>query len=238
MAFQQAQIARRTLDQALYSTNEIIGLLAERFRHTGLPTPVVSEILSEVLALHDELAEHTVDDTQFLFSRAIALNVIGTALLEHGEIESAGTALEDCLDIMRTLSMRDPENVTWQEYLWAALIDLGDFRLRGGDVENALRDYEEALAVMQALAVLEPEEMTWQPALASTFEGIGRVRRAAGDMDAALQAYREALAIRREVAAREPDNLGRQRGVSAVLTHIGAIGLESGDYEAALEAYE
>ena len=122
---------------------------------------------------------------------AAALNNLGGAYSELGELEQAGAVLERALAIRE----REPEP---KRSLRPALNSLAIVRWRQGDVEQARSLFG------RALAIAEEEFGADHPEVAHIANNLALAHRDAGDVAQAIAAHERALAIREKVLA--PDH--------------------------------
>ena len=127
-----------------------------------------------------------------------------------GATDLAVSYAQKGIDIDRSLITNQPDNVTSQIDLAAALGGLGDALVTKGNHAGALAAFQEANAIARAGVAKDPADENWQTTLEASLDRTGDLQMYQGDLVGALTAFRQGLEISQALAARH-----RERGIAA-----------------------
>lgn len=233
----QRDRAEHNLALATQTANKLVYDLAQKFRNSGLPIALVSDILNRAHQLQDQLTSSGEVSAALRDSEAAALLETGLTLVGSGDAKGALAADKQAHDILQSLLTDTPQNTHYRQELSASDFQIGYALLDQGDITGALASYREGKAIVSALAQEEPGNAEWQQGLAAIDHAIGDALQPQGDLTGALSSYRQALAITTELAKAEPGNAEWQRNLAIVNGLIGDVLKAQGDLAGAETAY-
>lgn len=168
---------------------------------------------------------------------AVALNKIGELRARQGDLDAAGKAYRESLDLSRASAAAAPEKALYRRDVSVSLDHLGDLRLAQGDPAAARAAYEEALGLRRALVAAAPEEIEPRRDLSVSLNKLADLWSGQGEAEAARAAYAEGLEIARALAKEAPESVAYQRDLSVSLDRMGDLAVERGDLAAARAFY-
>ena len=217
----EAQRANDALEAATETANSLIFDMAQKFRNSGLPNAMVQEILERANDLQDKLIKGNEQNLVLQRSRAVALSELARSLADFGDPEGARKAVEESLEIFRSLVKQEPTIKQFQRDLSITLNRIADITRRS-DPDKALALYTESVEIDRALVKQEPMNTLFQQDLSVSLNKIADITRRS-DPNKAQVLYTESLEIARALVKQEPMNTGFQRDLSVSLIKIADI---------------
>ncbi|MBV9859629.1 MAG: toll/interleukin-1 receptor domain-containing protein [Alphaproteobacteria bacterium] len=233
----QRDRAEQNLALATQTVNALVFDLAQKFKYSGLPANVITDILNRARQLLDQLAAGGQISADLLHIRAAALDEMAKMLLKVGDRRGALDAAMQSRDILKALVQKNPWNTSVQRDLSVSYDSIGDVLEAQGDLAGALVAYRDSLAIRQARTQKYPGDIQPQRDLALSDENIGDALQAQGDLAGALAAYRDSLAIRQALAKKDLGDNDEQRGLAFAEARVGEALRAQGDLAAAIAQY-
>jgi tetratricopeptide (TPR) repeat protein/nucleoside phosphorylase len=196
-----------------------------------IPYPTVSlqrvaEWQARILVASAPLGKPTVK----MEARAARLRRHGITLLAMGQLETALAAMDQAVELYRTLARRNPN--AFQHHLASSLSNLGTVLDEMGRHEAAYIAIREGVAISRVIAKRDPA--AFQHYLAMCLSNLGMMLNTLGHHEPALGAMREAVGLYRTLARRNPDAF--QCMYAGSLTNLGTVLSALGRREPALTA--
>ncbi len=229
--------AQHSIDLATGTANSLIFNVVQKYRNSGVPAPVIKEILDQARKLQDELSAGGETSPRLRRSQAAALMETSNTLLALGDTAGAFEATTKSRDILLDLLKPAPDSTDFQRELSVAHEKVGDVLKAQGDFNGALASYRSSLAIRVALTQKNPEDTQWQRDLSVSHEEIGDIVQIQGDLEAALVSYRDSLAIRKKLTEKNSANAQWQRDLSVSDEKIGEVLKAQGDLPGALSIH-
>jgi len=235
----QRDRAENALALATETADGLVFDLAQKFRSvTGMPKPVVMDILQRARGLQEELLKGGESTTKLQSNHAAALGETAVTLLALGDTNGALALARQARDIYASVLAGAPDDIRYIHDLALTERTVGDVLRRQGDLAGALAAYQSAQATLDqapAKAKSDPQILGDQ---AEVFEGFGEVEIARGDLAAALESFREDLAIAKPLADGDPKSVERRNGLAVAQRHVGDVLLKQKDLDGAAAAFD
>ena len=203
--------AEHNLALATETANGLVFNLAQKFRDSGTPIAIISDVLSQASQLQDRLIAGGQTSPDLRYSQVAALDETAVTLLTIGNTKDALTAATKSHDLLRGLVAAAPQNTDYRRSLSLSDNKIGDVLRVKGDLTGALGRYRDGQAISRTLMQKDPGNIQWQRDLSIGDDRIGDVLRAQGDLSGALASYRDGQAIRKTLAQKDPSNTLGQR---------------------------
>jgi tetratricopeptide (TPR) repeat protein len=229
--------AEHNLALATETANGLVFNLAQKFRDSGTPIAIISDVLSQASQLQDRLIAGGQTSPDLRYSQVAALDETAVTLLTIGNTKDALTAATKSHDLLRGLVAAEPENTDYRRSLSLSDNKIGDVLRVKGDLTGALGRYRDGQAISRTLMQKDPGNIQWQRDLSIGDDRIGDVLRAQGDLSGALASYRDGQAIRKTLAQKDPGNTQPQRDLTVSDDKICDVLRVEADLGGALASY-
>ena len=177
-------------------------------------------------------------DPRWLATYAGSFGVLGNVLLKENQESAALEAFTRGLEVTRSLTNRDPENVLWLREHARALAEMGGRQLEAKKLAEAVTYFDEALAAAKQIASGDSTVGQWQWDLATYLLHRGYVENDRGNPAASEPWLREAISVMEPFAlssdAPVPERI---HGLGAALVNLGDALRAGNRIQAASEHY-
>ncbi|MCC6619626.1 MAG: serine/threonine protein kinase [Deltaproteobacteria bacterium] len=192
---------------------------------------------TKAVADANALAERTVDE-RARFELTLALDALGTAKLDRGDLDAAQIAFERSMRLREQLIEEAPHNADWQQRLSVSHARLGELAGRRKDAERARDHWTEATRIMERLVKQDPANARWLRDLAVDWNRLADLELGAGKVDAAIAAYRRSLDAMQSLSSRDITNLEQLRDVEVGHNRLGDAYAALAQMDKALVEYQ
>ncbi|MFO0745822.1 MAG: protein kinase [Myxococcota bacterium] len=203
--------ARAAVESEL-DRGDIASLMGERERAVASFEKAVEEAST--------IAERE-DDALARFDLTLALDALGTARLDGGDIDRAAESFQKALEIRKALLVDNPANAAWQHRLSVSYSRLAEVARKKGDTAKAREDWDQARLIMEGLAKQDPANTRWLRDLSVYWNQLADLDLVSGKVDAAVAGYRHALDYVQSLSLRDPSNAELDRDVEVGKNRIG-----------------
>jgi len=143
-----------------------------------------------------------------------ARQLLGNTLQKEGDLAGALREYQVFKDIMRRLTLLDPDNTGWQRELSVSHNDVGRVLQAQGKLTEALREFQASKDIRLRLIRQDADNTDWQWDLSVSHNCVGLALQAQGKLAEALQEYQAYKDIMLRLTLLDPDNTDWQRDLS------------------------
>ena len=166
----------------------------------------------------------------------VALNEVGDAHVELGELDEALEAYRSALDVEKRLTTLYPGSREWQSDLAQDFDRIADALIvQQGYVPEALSALYSSLSIRQELMKADPTNIDGQKGLSVAYNKIARSLLAQGRYAEALTFFKDSLIMRQRLSEVDPKNTEWIRDISISYGEIGDALLAQGQLNEALD---
>ncbi|HLH12368.1 MAG TPA: tetratricopeptide repeat protein, partial [Methylovirgula sp.] len=233
----QRDRAEHDLNLATDASNGLVRDLADKLRFaSGVPTPVIKEIIGKARELQEQLFSAGESSPQLRWSQSAALIEYSRAQFLLGDLNAALEAARKSNDIAKGLMSTSLPDTEWARVLMGSYETMGLVLDEQGRTEEALAVYNAQLVLAKTMTSKYTDDV-WRSWRASADRGVASMLIKLHRIDEALAAYREALEIRKTLAQNAPGDSERQRDVATATADIGDVFRAEGHLAEALAQY-
>jgi tetratricopeptide (TPR) repeat protein len=234
----QRDRAERTLAAATETADSLVFGLAQKMRDlTGVPKPVVKDILDQARELQEQLLGSGESSSKLTSNHAAALGEIAVTELALGDTPGALAVAQQSRDIYARISAGAPDDVRFIHDLAYSDETMGDILQRQGKFDEAAAAYARARDSVGAAIARGMKDQRLRQDEAVIFQDLGALARARGDIAGAETLYSRALAIVESLAREQPTDAATRHGLAVAHRNLGDIKLEKGLIDAAAAEY-
>jgi tetratricopeptide (TPR) repeat protein len=229
--------AEHNLALATETANGLVFNVARKFRNSGAPIAIISDVLTQADKLQDRLTAGGETSLDLRESQAVALDETAVTLLTIGNTKDALAAATKSHNILQGLVSAAPENTGYQSSLSLSDGRIGDVLRAQGNLIGALASYRDRQAISKTLAQKDPGNNRLQREVAVSDSLIADVLRQQGDLAGALAGYRDGMEISKTLTQKAPGNTAWQDDLATGDNIVGDALKEQGDLDAAVASY-
>ena len=232
----QRDRAEHTLSLATNTANDLIFELAQKFKGlSGVPAPVVKDLLDRARKLQDQLLSAGEGNSLLRRSQGAALLATARIFLELGETQNALASAEQAQSIFKNLVLAEPEVLQWQRDYASSIRIVGDVMLEKGNLASADSHYRESVTLVERLVETNPGNKELKRDMMESYEGLANCQTAQGNLPEALKTFNLGMEIATERAtAGTPE---AQRNLSIFHAHVAKVLFAQEDLEAASQHF-
>ena len=233
VAREEAQVQRdraeRSLAAAAATADGLVFDLAQKFRNiTGVPKPVIGDILDRARRLQEQLFALGSVDPKLEGGRAAALGEAAATVLSLGDAAQALDLATRTRDIYARLAAADPGDFRWLFDRAHAENQIGAILWRQGRVAEADAAHRRAQEIAEAGIAGGVVDFRLRQLRASILADRGTLARDRGDGVAALDLHRLGLEVTRALVAEQPNDMALQHNLAVALRSVGDAELDAG----------
>ncbi len=243
IAREEAERASRRFEQVRELAHTFIFDFHDKIVHLPGSTPTRIFLVSTGIRYLDDLAEEASDQPDLLLELADGYAKMGDVQgrpndANLGDLSGALESYHKSLEIRRTLSSHDPENLAFQRMLAINISSIGDVQAVMGDMDASLRSYQDYMDIVEPLYQKQPDHAGMQRMMTFGHNQMGKYYKANGRLDDALTSFQASLALREKLARSKPDDARSQREVTVGHCKIGDVNMSMNDFQSALDSFQ
>ena len=236
-AYQKLIESEDRLDRAVEIAYGFVSEAVSLSNKFGAPAELLQGLLRRTEQALDRLIKDGADTPKLHHRKAQMLLNFALSYQTLGQTGPARERAQEANGLLRILTSRQPDDLSWQRDLTVSYGVIGDLLQLQGNSAAALENYRTALAIAQRLVAADAQNAIWYRDLSTLTVKIADLLIPLGDIEGALANYLADLSANTRWAQAHPEDLAWQYDLALDHGRIGAVLYGQGKIDQAIMHY-